>query len=349
MRPSRTRRRTRAGRPPGWPAPAPGRFGSGSRRASSRIRRGFRRPRPARRWTSGRSAPPPHRSAGPGPGRRGWRGWRNRVGLERHGRQGSGDRCSTRRWQRSQRASRARHMPAREWRRFRWCRSRWTAVGARRLRPTQRPVAGSRASTTTATPPQYSGHCSTGMARVLAAVARGRTAPRRWWRPRSTRRRPAGRGRGGTAAATSRSPSAPSATAQPTVGHRRCPSRPERVLLRRRQIAHGAVDAAPDHRVGVLAEHPGGDQPDGRGQDRRRASRRGRPAAATRTEPVGRSSTPPGTRGSTGRPGRDDPTVRPRRPQAARRGRAASRVRRPGRPAGRPWSARRPACRRRSP
>ena len=47
------------------------------------ARRAARRRRPARRWTSGRSAAPPRRWSGPAPGRRGSRGSRSRGPLAR--------------------------------------------------------------------------------------------------------------------------------------------------------------------------------------------------------------------------------------------------------------------------
>ena len=122
-RPSRTRRRSRAGRPPGWPAPAPGRSGSGSRPASSRIPPGFRRPRPARRWTSGRSAP----TTAPVSGSGSWPAWMARVEKPSSAwnvmgvRVAAADRRDGRRRHRRRRPGRV-TSPAREWRRIRWCR-----------------------------------------------------------------------------------------------------------------------------------------------------------------------------------------------------------------------------------
>ena len=139
--------------------------------------------------------------------------------------------------------------------------------------PIQRPVAGSRASTTTTTPPQNSGHCSTGILRRRSpAVADARTARRRWWR-REQRRR------------MTTEPAAAPEQQQQRADHHEAPWRPSTRRSARpyrppampggvascgaRVVRGAAVDALLDHRVGLAAEHPGGDQGDGGGQDRR--------------------------------------------------------------------------------
>ncbi len=77
---ARTRTQGRAGRPRSRPGTPPARCGWGWRCGCTRSRRAARRPRPACRSRSGRSAGRRPRSAGPAPGRRGSRASRSAWG-----------------------------------------------------------------------------------------------------------------------------------------------------------------------------------------------------------------------------------------------------------------------------